>query len=295
MYPFPPFLSCSPFSRPRFSSTDTRWPPSKQKNGRRKDKVQSSSIQRQSQNNARYVVSDLMKEVQFIQQNILAKLPSRPPATWQHIQDMNKTNFHHVEECQQIRMDLFRQTTALFRSLMNYVDAGVLNPAGIHQREVLALFTYILKFLGESLSIDDVHVTSQSSRDASPYQMSESILAYMRQWRLARDVSSYEQHSLDLAVREKYWAKASETFWNRIDPDKGASTMSRSLSNVDQTQMRPVDIDVLNPIGLFAIARHAQERNIAIVESVFDAVQTMIMWSPNESKQCEFATECTIL
>lgn len=119
------------------------------------------------------------------------------------------------------------------------------------RREVSALFKqllYLLSFTG------DAKITRQ-------------ILRLMETWNFSLD----DQHchfAMLAAARGENWSLASRTFLEHIDPNKSG--------------YKPYDIEISDPVGLFALAKLAESENSSVVQSVMEAVQKLISVSPGD-------------
>jgi hypothetical protein len=232
---------------------------------------------RNPRQNAKSVLRELMIDIREIRQTIVTQLPALPPATWTYLPNTLSDSTREEIRIKQLREDLHIQTTSVYQSLLSCVEAGLLSPASTHQHEVSIILRHIMALYRES------HVSSSDS--SFPYDMMETVLTQMRNWKLSPDPSTHGHIILEAAVREQRWAAAAGLFWHRIDPDHGGS---KTQGGADESSgMVPVSIDALNPLGLYAIARCAQQEQRAVVENVMDAVERMTMWSPGESKQCK--------
>ena len=78
--------------------------------------------------------------------------------------------------------------------------------------------------------------------------------------------------ALEAACMEGKWNEASLFFSRQIDPDMAG--------------FMPMEINLKEPIGLYAIARDAQERKVPIAENVMDAVMSMAMVNPTDQDKC---------
>jgi hypothetical protein len=126
------------------------------------------------------------------------------------------------------------------------------------------------------------------------HDLCEELLELMTTWGL-----NWQQRHIDAAIlaaaRVGNWSAAAASFESQIDPDLGN---------------RPVDVDVAEPIGLYALARHWQEETaranlaiaaskkssgssddddddkwaVTVVDRVLDAANRMSMLSPTDQE-----------
>jgi hypothetical protein len=99
----------------------------------------------------------------------------------------------------------------------------------------------------------------------------ERILKLARKWNLSL---SDQKAALNAACFEGRWKEAADMFLQLVDPDRDGYS--------------PMEIDLRYPIGLYAIARDAQERGTPVAESVMSAVMSMIMVNPSDQNKCEY-------
>jgi hypothetical protein len=101
----------------------------------------------------------------------------------------------------------------------------------------------------------------------------QRVLALARKWNL--DIND-QQAALEAACSEGLWREASDLFSKQIDPDHHGYA--------------PMEISVRTPLGLFAIARDAQEQGSPVAEQVMNAVMNMSMVNPTDQNKCKYAT-----
>jgi len=77
--------------------------------------------------------------------------------------------------------------------------------------------------------------------------------------------------AIEAACREEKWEEAADLFNSQIDPDVSGFT--------------PMLIDLDRPLGLYAIAKDAQQRELPIAELVMDAVMKMSMVNPTDQER----------
>ena len=85
-----------------------------------------------------------------------------------------------------------------------------------------------------------------------------------------------QKPALEAACLEGRWDEASKLFSLQIDPDMAG--------------FMPMEINVREPLGLYAIAKDAQKRKIPVAEQVMDAVMSMTMVNPTDQIKCELQT-----
>lgn len=181
----------------------------------------------------------------------LQRLPPRFSAVDQDSKDENE----------ELRLKLFRDAKELFQSLSNSVEQGQLRPSGKHGKELSKFLELVLLVYSQ---------TPFRTNDPSMYEECQHVLVALKEWNLDFRNAHYD-YAILLANREERWAQASHLFLQQIDPDAGYN---------------PVEISVSNPMGLYAIARFAQEEGSPVVEQVYDAVLRMSMVSPNDQEKC---------
>jgi hypothetical protein len=102
------------------------------------------------------------------------------------------------------------------------------------------------------------------------FQDCERVLFLAKKWNL--DITN-QQPALEAACMEGRWKEASRLFSQQVDPDMAGYT--------------PMEINVKQPLGLYAIARDAQERDSPVAEQVMDAVMSMSMVNPTDQNKCK--------
>jgi hypothetical protein len=163
------------------------------------------------------------------------------------------------------RQERFHRTRQVIGQIREHVKDGTLRPSGKHRLELTVLFERILKNYSDSLSTDDVSVFEECT----------VVLNMMNEWKLELQHKHCE-YAILAAGREERWKDAADLFWSHIDPEDSGYI--------------PFDVDVSNPVGLYAIARFAQVQGTAVVENVFDGVLRMSMVSPTDQKKCKSMT-----
>jgi hypothetical protein len=163
------------------------------------------------------------------------------------------------------RQKRFQETRQVLGQIQEHVKDGTLRPSGKHRLELTVLFERILKLYSESLSTDDFSVFEECT----------VVLKLMNEWKLELQHKHCE-YAILAAGREERWKDAADLFWSHIDPE--------------DCGYNPFDVDVSNPVGLYAIARFAQDKGTAVVENVFDGVLRMSMVSPTDQKKCKYMT-----
>ena len=156
---------------------------------------------------------------------------------------------------------LFTDTQHLFHALRSAVDEGRIRPSGKHGKE-LSKFLELVLF---------VYQHSPQKSEYSVFKDCEDVLHSLKAWNLDVRTEHYES-AIAVANRERRWNEAAQLFWRQIEPEAGYN---------------PVQISVANPIGLYAIARSAQEQGSPAAEQVFDAVGRLSMVSPRDQTKCE--------
>jgi hypothetical protein len=130
-----------------------------------------------------------------------------------------------------------------------------------------------------------------SPASSEAHDLCVELLEVMTTWGL-----NWQQRHIDAAIRAAArvgnWSAAAASFESQIDPDLGN---------------RPVDVDVAEPVGLYALARHWQEETaranlaiaaskktsfssddddaaVTVVDRVLDAANRMSMLSPTDQE-----------
>jgi hypothetical protein len=196
--------------------------------------------------------------------SILARLDQLPrlPPTFSAGVDYHELI---VVQDENLRMELFQDTKELFQSLSKSVEQGQLRPSGKHGKELSKFLELVLLVYSQT----PLHPTNTTTT-MMLYKECQQVLNALKEWNLDFRNAHYD-HAISIANREERWKQASDLFLRQIDPDAGYN---------------PVEISVSNPMGLYAIARFAQEEGSAVVEQVYDAVLRMSMVSPNDQDKC---------
>lgn len=169
------------------------------------------------------------------------------PPVWEPI----AVDEHHPDEQIHLVVDQARQ---LVDRIKRHVKDGSITK---YRREVSVLLERIMKVY--------------SQLPAPAFDECQRILTLLQAWNLDLQ-QGHCQYAITAAAREGRWKEAANIFWSHIDPDDSGYT--------------PVDVNVANPVGLYAIARYAQEQGTAVVENVMDGVLRMSMVSPNDQEKC---------
>ena len=176
------------------------------------------------------------------------------------------------DDCATSREELFQATQQIVHQLQDYVDAhGSLFLT--HTHELTSLFERILEIYAYSSLPNDHQSTINYHEDT------RSILQLMTDWNL--DVQhKHCDYAIQVAARQGQWSDAADLFWHQIDPDHSGYN----------------PLDVSNPLGLYVVARAAQESGAAPVETTLDAVLKMSMVSPSDQNECRiFICTCLVL
>jgi hypothetical protein len=160
------------------------------------------------------------------------------------------------------RQERFQETRKVIGQIRQHVQDGTLRPSGKHRLELTVLFERILKIYSESLP----------TNNDSVFEASTEVLKMMNEFNLELQ-HKHCDYAILTAGREERWKEAADLFWSHIDPEDSGYI--------------PFDVDVSNPVGLYAIARFAQGQGTAVVENVFDGVLRMSMVSPTDQKKCK--------
>lgn len=166
------------------------------------------------------------------------------------------------------RRDILDRAKAVVQELEDQIENAVfIRPSDRHRTEVSALMEKIFKLYSSC------GVSSPHDDDFSVFDDCQRLVRLMEGWNIEMQPNHYD-HVVLAAAREHRWQEASDLYWNYIDPDSAG--------------YRPCTISISNPLGLYVIARAAQERDIPVVESVFDAVLRMCMVSPSDQEKCKW-------
>jgi len=200
---------------------------------------------------AKIVIPEMMQQISSLKQRV-GSLEALPPI-WS---DQCENSAENPQ-----RQQIHTETQQVLAEIQRHVKGGILQPDGKHQHEISMLMEHILQLYSETVNKDH-HV----------FKECQDILDFMTTWKLDLQHKHFE-YSILTAVREHRWKEASELFWSLIDPEDSG--------------FHPYDIKVANPVGLYAIARHAQERESTVVETVLDAVFRMCIVSPRDEEKCK--------
>ena len=167
-----------------------------------------------------------------------------------------------------VRRDILDRAKAVVQEFENLIEnVGFIRPSDKHRTEVSALMEKIFNLYSSC------GVSSPQDDDlSSVFDECQRLVRLMEGWKIEMQPNHYD-HVVLAAVRENRWQEASDLYWKYIDPDSAG--------------YRPCTISISNPLGLYVIARAAQERDIPVVESVFDAVLRMCMVSPSDQEKCK--------
>lgn len=131
------------------------------------------------------------------------------------------------------------------------------------------------------LAIDQGQLGQKFMREVS-FLLEESLMLFRTSFTDCQRVMSLakrlnlnltnQKPALEAACLEGRWDEASELFSKQIDPDMAG--------------FMPMEINVKEPLGLYAIARHAQKQKIPVAEQVMDAVMSMSMVNPTDQINC---------
>jgi hypothetical protein len=180
------------------------------------------------------------------------------PAIW----DRSTRSKLYDTNSQEQRLAVLNEGRQLLETIRLAVEKGTLKPLEDHGHETSVLMERILKLYSETPSTTDTH---------SSFDECQTVLSVMDAWKIDRQ-HLHVVYSITAATREGRWEDASNLFWSHIDPEDSG--------------YRPYDEDVANPVGLYAVARFAQERNMPVIEPVMDSVLRMTMVSPFDQDKC---------
>jgi len=235
------------------------------------------------------ILYELVEDVRDLQRRVDEYYEPRVPVTLEASEIAAVTfaaeeYFVHDEENEESRhrrREVFCRAKDVVSRIADCTKDGTLQPSGKHHHEVSVLLERILR-LYSCCSCSD------NNRGESVFDECMSVLDLMRkEWKL--DVQHQHcQHALVAAGREQRWKDAARLFVSRINPDDSGQA--------------PFDVlSVSDPVGLYAVARFAQEQqqqgdhsntgkggNASVVDNVFDAVLRMSMVSPTDQNKCKF-------
>lgn len=160
------------------------------------------------------------------------------------------------------RKELFERTKCLMAVLEQATEQKIINPSGKHGRSVSAILAKIMSIYSAS---------HHREEEQSAFEECLYALYFLDSWNLDRQETHY-QYSILTAVHEQRWQDASDLFLQQID---------REISG-----FCPVKVSVASPVGLYAIAKAAQEKGSSAVETVLEAVTSLSLISPTEQDQC---------
>lgn len=166
------------------------------------------------------------------------------------------------------RDDAFQSLKSVISDFEHQIRTGVIKANGKHRHECSIMLEEIFRLL----SLCGVH-----SDGLSPFDECRRLILLMeKEWNIELQHNHCE-YAVVCAGREKRWSEASSVFWRHIDPSHGG--------------YNPCDISISEPVGLYAIARDAQEKSLPVAEHVFDAVLRMSMVSPSDQDRCKLPKE----
>ena len=195
--------------------------------------------------------------------NRFMNLPPLPPV-WTNLDDGSPTapTSTRLDDQEMNDAEGYKEVWQDTRALVDKIDGMMReNRNAVRSRE-LAIF------LGEILVI----------LSTSSYDDCRRILGMIQQYNL--DLPHYD-HAIQAAALERNWSEAARLFREKIDPDDSGYT--------------PVDMSVQNPLGLYAIAKDAQNNGHSnVADRVMDAVMSLTMVSPTDQERCEYyQQECS--
>lgn len=173
------------------------------------------------------------------------------------------------QDCQECtRDDAFQNLKTVISEFEHQIQLGVIKADGKHRHECSVLLEEIFRLLS---------LCGAQSDGLSPFDECRRLIDLMeKEWKIELQHNHCE-YAVVSAGREQRWSEASGVFWRHIDPSHGG--------------YNPCDISISEPVGLYAIARDAQQKNRPVVEYVFDAVLRMSMVSPSDQDRCKFNRE----
>ncbi|GKY96097.1 hypothetical protein MPSEU_000569900 [Mayamaea pseudoterrestris] len=200
---------------------------------------------------ARVVLNQFMESLHEIQQHLHHQCKPLPPVWTDTTQDDHKA-------CLESRNSARQKVKRVVQQLCDYTKTKpsvILN----HSHELTTLLGRVLQLYAQSYTSDGL-----SYKDAL------RILQLMTDWNLDLQ-QSHCDHAMEIAARSGRWKEAGTIFWHYIDPDHAG--------------YRPFNVSVTHPVGLYEVARAAQELNKEPVEAIMDAVLKMTMVSPCDQEK----------
>jgi hypothetical protein len=170
----------------------------------------------------------------------------------------NKDQIEDFEGIDPRRSEVFRHAQKLVDDLLRHIRQGSIQPQGKHRKEVSIFCETLLRLFS---------LSHEPNGGESVWNRCRFILDFMEAHQLTLQVS-HCQSAITVAVRYGFIAEAATLFRQQIDPD--------------QSGYSPYDMSVVEPIGLYALAKDAQERQAAPVENVMQAVHQLCMLSPSD-------------
>jgi hypothetical protein len=246
-------------------------------------------------------LSHLAKTIKSLQRNVDA-LPPLPPV-WQRRRsdtnsssnnnNNNKTN-DETSTTRLRRREILHSARSLVQEMQQMLDRGVLDPNKQFSGEMSVILERILKIYSQcqpdSEEDDDEddnatntgtdeknkkHIkNNRSIKIPSVFDECQKVLHLFQQHpRLQnRRQGGHDLCVMLAAANEQKWQEASDLFLACISPD--------------QAGYCPFDVDISNPVPLYAVARHAQQyQTNTVVENVMDAVHQMTLVSPMDEER----------
>jgi hypothetical protein len=202
------------------------------------------------------ILRDILVRVVDLKQTI-GGLGDLPPV-WAQEQDYQDSR----------RDDTFHSLKAIMFDFEHQVRIGVIKANGKHRHECSVLLEELFRLLSLCGALSD---------ELSPFDECRRLIDLMEnEWKIEMQHNHCE-YVVITACREQRWSEASDVFWRHIDPNRGG--------------YNPCDISITEPIGLYAIARDAQNKKLPVVDRVFDAVLRMSMVSPSDQDRCKWKRE----
>ena len=159
------------------------------------------------------------------------------------------------------RTAIFQNTRKIVHELEKQIRNGHIRPNGKQRHQVSRLLERILELYSEAPSTEALQECQRL--------MDRMRLDWQMEW-----TDRHVNAAVLCAARVQAWNTAAELYESHIDPGDAGYI--------------PCDVDVSHPMGLYAMARAAQEKGVPVVENVLDGVLRMAMVSPGDQNQCEF-------
>ena len=286
----------------------------KQQRQRKQQQQQQQQHLKKNEEFSSHSLTAIKDQVALVRQELLSPLQplSLPLADWSVYNDLEQ------------RHALFLRTSEILDVLEQSVERGTINPLGKNGREVSVIGAMLLNFFSSShanynvadktipkadnatpnkkdASVSITNSTRNNKHRSGPtaFDQCQRLLTLLDQWNLSR-LQAHYHYAVLAAVHEERWKEAADLYWQQIDSKVSGYS--------------PVNISVASPVGLYAIARAAQQSSIrwsrsirsestdtqqqqeqqqqpkaSVVERVMNAViNHLSLISPSDQDKCTF-------